>query len=563
MGQSNLEVIVGYFKDHPLVTVGYALTMLVFPVGVVVIPAVSGQMVDNIKDGMPFSTWKPKLLLILGLFVVMIVAYMISLYLDSFTSTDFKGYLRGKMLDSVVQSRIYDYEPIQVSSLMTKLSNIPFGIFDLIKQFKGSLIPGTVTMLTVVAFFFYTDVRIGAVVLALLIGMVGIMVGGAYTCQDGLVASEYGKERLMERQGDTLDTLRATVLTDARQDQKNKQQVDGKQQKERAFEAMNCVNHFTGIVQVFVGVFMVGVILYSYAQMKRGFIGTDQMMSILFVLMTSRSVLFSAMSTYPYLLQNNSDVIKLGYFLDLNEERIQETNAVARDKQPEATPQPAGSAPVDESVLEFDNVAFAYRNSTHNILRNVNFEILPHDYALVKGKIGCGKSTMAVLANGMHMAAEGIVRLLGRDITTISRRELSKLVVYVPQKPDIQNTTLFDNVAMGTTVTHKEVKALLKKYEIDFVGIDERLGKFGSKISGGQQLMVALMRAMVRKDTMRLFIADEITANLDTATVKRVMRIIEDISDSGVAVLFISHSPPPNTKFTKILEIADHTVNIC
>lgn len=556
--ETNLEIIASYFAHSPMVTAGYAITMLVFPIGVVVIPAILGKMVDNIKDGMPFSVWKSKLLMILGLFVVLIVAYMISLYLDSYASSDFNSHVRGKMVDSVVQSRVYDYEPVQVSSLMTKMSNIPQGIFEMVKQFKGSLIPGTITMLAVVVFFFFIDPRIGGVVLALLLGMVGIMVGGAYACQDGLVASEYGKERLIERQGDTLDTLRATVLTDARDYQKKNEESDAKEQKKRSFDAMNCVNHFTGIVQVFVGVFMVGVILYSYAQMKQGFIGSEQMMAVLFVLMTSRSVLFSAMATYPYLLQNNSNVVKLGYFLESNQQRIEETNALNRDQLPET--QKAASIVIDQPVLQFDNVSFAYRGKRGTVIQGVNFDILPHDFVLLRGKIGSGKSTLAVLANGMHTPKEGTVRLLGRDITTISRRELSKIVVYVPQKPDILNTTLYDNIAMGTEATKNDVKALLKKYGVDFIGIDDRLGKFGSKLSGGQQLIVALMRALVRKDTMKLLIADEITANLDTKTVKRVMQIIQDISDSGIAVLFITHLPPQGTRFNKIFEIDNKTL---
>jgi ABC-type multidrug transport system fused ATPase/permease subunit len=555
--ETNVSIIVDYFGNNPYVTFGYVVTMLAFPLGVVVIPAVVGSMVDNIKDGVPFSVWKSKLLLIVGLLIVMIIAHLVSMYMDTSTSSDFKGYIRSKMFNRVIQSRVYDYEPIQVSSLMAKLSSIPFGIFDLIKKYKETLIPGAVTMVAVIIFFFYIDVRIGAVVLALLIGMVGIMVGGAYASQDGLVASEYGWELLTERQGDILENIRATVLTDARQQQREERDQAVLVQKNITVSALNTATHFTGIVQTFVGVFIIGVILYSYVQMKTGSIGTDQMMSILFVLLTSRGIMFDAMSLYPLLLQNNCDVIKLGHFLSDYDARINEANVNERDASENTTAlaKAAPSSSVDVPVLEFDNVSFAYRGKQTPVFENATFSVMSHDYVLVRGPIGSGKSTMAVLANGLHRADKGTVRLLGKNINLVSRQEISKLVVYVPQRSDILNASLFENIALGTNATKEEVALLLKQHNIDFIGIDKKLGKGGSKLSGGQQLMVALMRALIREKTMKLLIADEITANLDSATTERVVALLETISKSGVAVVFISHSPPPLIRFTKILEL--------
>jgi ABC-type multidrug transport system fused ATPase/permease subunit len=547
MHKSNLTVVTDYFTNHPYITAGYAVAMVTFPLAVVVVPAVGGSMVDNIKSNIPFKVWRWKLVALIGMMALIIATYMLGTYLDSFATADFTAYVRRTMFDRIVSSRAYDYSPVQVTSTIAKMIMIPYGCFDIVKQFRNTFIPGLITMIAIIVYCFWVDWRIGVFMSVLLVGMVGVMVGGTYTCQDGLVASEYGSERLLERQGDVLETLRKTLMVDAREQEAARREKDFKVQRELTKDVYNCANHFTALVKVMVGLTLIGVILYAYTRYRVGLLPSSKMMSLLFVLMCSQNVLFNAMGSFPSMLRNNSDVIKLGHYLDELDKQIKHSDTDTRDTLHNA------SKTSDTPSLVFDNVVYAYPskriNSRTNAVDNMSFSLAPNDAMLVQGTIGCGKSTMALLALGLHVPQSGDIRINGYNIKDLSRKDLDKLIAYVPQQPEMLNRTVYDNLTHGhPEITKAQVEAKMNEFGVNFIGVDDGVGKSGSRLSGGQKLILTLIGAMLQ-DTP-VIIADEITANLDQQTKEMVVDILNAAAVDRVLV-FISHDPPPGVRFTR------------
>jgi ABC-type multidrug transport system fused ATPase/permease subunit len=545
---SDNDLVGQYFRSRPYVTAGYAVTMLTFPIGIVVIPAVSGVMVDQIKSGLPFSEWKGKVLTILILFLVMLASYMIGMYIDGYASSDFQGFVRGKMLDRLMLSKAYNFSPVQVSSVVAKLIRVPVGMFELVKQYRNNLIPGLVTMIAITGYFFWVSCKVGWIVLFLLLAMIAIMAAGAYVCQDGLIASDYKIEEVIENQGDLLDNLIDTLSVGARDDEKEKRDTMRKEQLLFTSETINNANHFTGLVKIIVGLFIVAVVVYSWTQYQAKTLSSEKMMSMLFVLMCSRHILYNAMGAFPYLLRNNSDYIKLNQYLEQLDAEITKHKAKKRDAAPDFV---KDMAPRPE--VQFKNVWFGY-DPSKPILKGVSFSASPGDKVLIEGPIGSGKSTIGKLVMGLHSADKGEVLIGGHNVAEMSRKAISKYACMIQQNPKLLNRTVYDVLRHGNKATRDQARKALETYGIDYAKLDDRMGKFGESFSTGQRIL--LMVARCHLQNAPVVVADEITSNLDPAATEKVVRALNKLSE-GKVLLFISHAAPKSLLFTKTLRLRD------
>lgn len=548
---TNNDIVGEYFRSRPYVTAGYAVTMLTFPIGIVVIPAVSGVMVDQIKSGLPFAEWKGKVLTILVLFLVMLASYMIGMYIDGYASSDFQGFVRGKMMDKLMQAKAYNYSPVQVSSTVAKLVRVPLGVFDMIKDYRNNLIPGAVTMLAITGYFFWVSYKVGWLVVVLLLAMIAIMISGAYVCQDGLIASDYKVEEVLENQGDLLDNLIDTLSVGARDTEKAKREFMRKEQLLFTSTAINNANHFTGLNKIIVGLFIVAIVVYSWTQYQRGALESEKMMSMLFVLMCSRHILYNAMGSFPYILRNGSDYIKLQQYVDQLDAEITKHRAVERDAAPDFV---AGMAP--RPSVQLRDVTFGY-DPSKKILNGANMSVMPGDKVLIEGPIGSGKSTIGKLVMGLYTADSGEVLLGGHDVSKMSRKAISKVVCMIQQNPKLLNRTVYDVLQHGNGATRDQVRKALQMFGIDYAGLDDWMGKFGESYSTGQRIL--LMVARCHLQNAPVIVADEITSNLDPASTEKVVRALDRLAE-GKVLLFISHAAPKSLLFTKRLRLHNGTI---
>lgn len=536
----NHRVVADYFLNRPLTTAGYTLTMLTFPLGVVGIPAVMGALVDDVRAGKEFVEWRGKLGIVIGMFVAILTAYMIGMYLDARVRNEFTAHIRDIMVDRLMLSRAYSYRPVQVTSTTVKYSHIPRGVFELVRQFRVNLVPGLVTMLAITGYFFYVEPRLGVLVTLLLVGMICIMMSGKHVCQDGLIAAEYGTERMLERQGDVLETIFVTLSTDAREYEKARRKEWSAKQVARSVASFNCANHFTLVNKLLVGMFVVVIIIYVWARYTAGKLSAAKFMSTLFVLMCSRHILSNAMESFPYILETNADLQKLYHYLDELDDQIKETRSDDRDA---STLRVDKAAAMKSASVVFEDVTFRYREAKHDNLKNVSFALEAGNKMLVSGHIGSGKSTMAKMVLGMFVPAGGAVTVCGYDVSTLHRKELSKLVAYIPQNAMLMDRSVDENLRHGLdAVSRADVRRALKTFNVDFIGIDDRVGKGGERLSGGQRTTLMLIKAMLQ-DTP-IIIADELTANLDPGSTVDVLRTLDRVSKDRV-LIFISHNNPP------------------
>ena len=142
--------------------------------------------------------------------------------------------------------------------------------------------------------------------------------------------------------------------------------------------------------------------------------------------------------------------------------------------------------------------------------------------------------------------SEGALYLGGRWYGDTSKAELRRRVAYVSQETVLFNRTVMENMLYGNTVDRASTERLLGRLGIaaEFANLPHALastvGKNGSRLSGGQRQLVWLMRALLRDPEVLLL--DEPTANMDDATKKLVVRLLDAVM-AGRTVVMVTHDP--------------------
>ena len=204
---------------------------------------------------------------------------------------------------------------------------------------------------------------------------------------------------------------------------------------------------------------------------------------------------------------------------------------------------------MDEPILEFKHFSFQYNSQSEPTVMDIDFTLRRGEKVLIAGPSGCGKSTLANCINGLipfsyRGEMTGSVTLGGRETRDLSIFEISRMVGTVLQDSDGQFVGLtvaediafaLENDCVEEPELHDRVAAAAK-----LVDVDTHLSHAPGELSGGQKQRVSLAGVLV--DDVDILLFDEPLANLDPATGKQAMELIDRMQkETGAAVIIIEH----------------------
>ena len=185
-------------------------------------------------------------------------------------------------------------------------------------------------------------------------------------------------------------------------------------------------------------------------------------------------------------------------------------------------------------------------SGTLTILQEVSFAVAAGESLAIIGVSGSGKSTLLGLLAGLDLPSSGRITLAGEELNALDEDGRARLrgqkVGFVFQTFQLlPGLTALENVMLplelaGNAAAEAQATGLLER-----VGLDQRLEHYPKQLSGGEQQRVAIARALVNDP--QVVIADEPTANLDTALSREFMAILETLKAQGKTILLTSHDP--------------------
>jgi branched-chain amino acid transport system ATP-binding protein len=187
-----------------------------------------------------------------------------------------------------------------------------------------------------------------------------------------------------------------------------------------------------------------------------------------------------------------------------------------------------------------------YYGKSH-ILHGVSLEVGPGEVVGLLGRNGVGKSTTLKTIMGLVQPSDGKVVFCGNAITGMPAHKLARLGIgYVPEDRRIfRLLTVMENLRTGLDrhgVTEEKKRALLDKIFTFFPVLGERRNQAGGTLSGGEQQMLAISRAMMLEP--KIILLDEPTEGLMPRMVSQIRQIIEVLHNEGVAILLVEQNVP-------------------
>jgi len=204
---------------------------------------------------------------------------------------------------------------------------------------------------------------------------------------------------------------------------------------------------------------------------------------------------------------------------------------------------------MDTSLISFRNVCKDYRMGAEIIhaLRHVSLDIAEGEYVAVMGPSGSGKSTLMNLVGALDVPTSGDLIVHGLNLVEQESDTLAdfrnRLIGYVFQQFNLlPRTSALENVKLPLFYSRDDKMGDMNEQAmrcLERVGLSDRMDHDPAQLSGGQQQRVAIARALVNNPSVIL--ADEPTGALDTHTSMELLDLFQELNDSGITIIVVTH----------------------
>src|ERR1019366_4461823 len=205
---------------------------------------------------------------------------------------------------------------------------------------------------------------------------------------------------------------------------------------------------------------------------------------------------------------------------------------------------PMSTDAANQAVVSFENVHIGFDQG--DVLTGLSFSVAQRETKVLIGESGTGKTLTLKLAAGLLLPDSGVVRVFGRDLSTMSEKEL---LIFRHQIGFVfQEGALFDSLSVADNVAYRLREEGVEDSEIDarvreslrFVEMEDAIEKLPAELSGGMKRRVSIARALVNRPPVVLY--DSPTAGLDPVTSQTIITLILRLRDTqGVTSLLATH----------------------
>ncbi len=216
--------------------------------------------------------------------------------------------------------------------------------------------------------------------------------------------------------------------------------------------------------------------------------------------------------------------------------------------------------PTANNSFGLSNVSFRYSSDSAFHLNSISLEFPVGKMSCIKGRTGCGKSTILNLVAGLYRPDKGTILADGKPVNIYSSSAWKRRVGFVPPSVNVIQASFYENIALGIPVDeidHAKVKSVSAMVDLDEHignlknGYDSVFGDDGLNFSSGQIQKVGIARALYREPSLLLL--DESTNAFDIKTERLVLERLQAIE--SMTILFVSHRP-------SVMERADQLIDL-
>ena len=215
-------------------------------------------------------------------------------------------------------------------------------------------------------------------------------------------------------------------------------------------------------------------------------------------------------------------------------------------------------------MLSLKNIYKWYNNGANRnfILKDISMDVQPGEFISIMGPSGSGKSSLLNIIGMLDQPNEGSYNFMGQDVFTLREKQRSEIykknIGFVFQAYHlIDELTVYENIE--TPLIYQDIKSSERKAMVaDILDRFQIVGKkdlFPNQLSGGQQQLVGIARALIVKPS--LILADEPTGNLNSKQGEEIMDIFKQLNKDGVTIIQVTHSEKNAGYGSRIIHLLD------
>jgi len=526
-----MNTLCEFSKEHPGLIFINMCFMAMIPLNEVLLPHLYGKLIDAIQHKKDFLKYFISLIVVLG---IVQVGYSLGDWHDTYINPSFQSFTRQKMLNSIIDKYENSFQDISSGDVITKFVKAPWILMTWFKNVKDYLLPYSLVFICAAVYFLYYDLILGVTLIVTMVLIMILLITSPFKCKRQTLDQSKVYHELHEEIDDILINI-ISVYGSGQKDSELKRIYGMDQQYRNAFfNTMKCILKFKVIsIPIIIGFFSIFIFrcnaLISSNKMKiSNFVS-------LFMIITYM------MGTLIWLVDIIRDII-FDWGMIKETEDLLEVNI--------KVPTPSSLVSYNDIPYEgigLKNVSFTYDGTVEPTLINLTMHIARGEKIVLLGDIGSGKSTILKLMMRFYMPSEGDLYIDGQPYSSMTTYQIRRKIAYVPQNPILFNRTIYENIKYGNPdLTNMDIDQIMSDFNIhdEFSnldnGLDSKIGKNGSKLSGGQRQLVWCLRVLLLNPDYILM--DEFTSAMDKKTKDLIIRILQ-VFMVDKTIIMITHDP--------------------
>ena len=559
-----LNLLGTFAAQNPWVTgINFALTA-VMPLHDVLLPHLYGQLVESIRNNLNF----------MGVFIAIVAtltvvhgAALIADLHDTYVTPRFQAHVRSEVLKTVFNNHETSYHDISAGKLLSVIIKSPNTVLTMYNRFKDYLLPYAFLFLSAAAYFIWFDWLLG-LVLTVAVGLiVALLVIAPTACAKASATKATLYARLQDEVDDLVRNLLSVYTSDRVDEEIDRMKNIDHEHVASCTKTMRCALFYKMLGFPLIIAVFAFFVLRCHALTRSGRLGVGVFVSLLMIMT-------SMMGNLMWVVDIIRDIVFDSGFLVTAERQItgggnddddavegELTKIMEKAKETETEPDsrhaPGAPTPHPNGV-GLHRVTFAYSPTGVPVLDELSLHFAPGERVVISGPIGAGKSTVGKLIDRLYKPRAGDLYIGGRWYSDMTTSEVRARIGYVPQQPVLFNRTVYENIGYGNEASHADIDAMVDRLGVasEFSGLEggmkSRIGRNGSKLSGGQRQLVWCLRTLLMSPDV--VVLDEPTASMDEATKETLERVLDALTADKI-VIIVTHDEFVMERATRVVEL--------
>ena len=532
---SSVDIFHRFYQQHRGIVVGHvALTLLTFPLEMLLLSYISGVIFQKIKD----KKFKAFYVVLVGFFFAFLFIQFLHFsqdYMSSLIIPRLDTFTRTELLDAMLNHR-YEEDEMKLGELMHRMSKTPGHVYKHYSNTVNYVVPLSFSAVFFAGYVFWIHWKMGLLVssLFLVLFVVFFYVFALLSRQAGSRLEM--EHELMDGYEDTIANWESIRMAQTRAQEKERMAQLSQEFETKQETDIHRVNTLKLVSIIVFNMIMLGLLAFGiYLSSK------EQAFPYWKLIILITAILLMSKTMTSLLVKSSDSVYHAGSIQQLKSFLTKfyrdPVDPPPEEKEGGSTPAP----PIQFHNISFRNVSYTYPGASSPVLQDVNLDIPFPSGILILGSIGSGKSTLLKMVMGFFPPTSGSITIDGVPVQDYPASVLLNHVTYMNQNVLLLNRTILENIFYGRSPDRDALMALKDVVPSRILeNLDTVVGKQGQMLSGGERQIVLLLRTYFKPNL--LILLDEPTANLDPDSKQRAQIILQKMM-MHKTVVCITHDP--------------------